>query len=645
VGKSFLGERIGPYLVEESIGSGGMGQVFRVVVIRKVRDLVPGKRVALKVIHPALASSPGFVQRFLREAEIGSKVRSPYLVATLDAGIAEVDGQDLPYLVMDLADGESLLKVLQGVGRIPDELCRRVGREVADALAVLHSHGIVHRDLKLENVLATVNDHILLTDFGTARMQEDLVRLTRSGQFVGTCLYAAPEQFEGTESGIGPATDLYSLGWVLYCLVAGRHPLDGREFAAVAHFHLNEVPAPLAEAVPHVSPFLSAVVACLLEKDPSKRFPSAQRLSETLRAGEESEWWKALRAAPAAVRPSRAGSAAGKAPSAPTPAPPSGGVLEDIEEVDRDLLSLAACIGEVFDPVLAGAAYGLGAIEALKRFASMGDRFGVVRTTAGNYKFAAPALHQGILREVPPALHDEFRAALERARKASGEVAGGTMAGPPPPPPVPAAVAAGMETGPARVLVVDDDPMARGLLVEEVRMLGHEVSSCENGIEGLVELRRGGYDLLVTDVDMPGLSGLALLRRVKAEPLLRGIPVIVVSGGEGDLPVQCIREGAEDYLHKPYDFTLLQARVGACLDRRRLLRKEAEARASSESYSLALEEVLREAKKREDDVRKQVEDLSALLARLPAGSTDPVRKEITLRMDRLRRSLAPPASP
>jgi DNA-binding response OmpR family regulator len=638
LGTSLEGTRVGPYLVESPIGTGGMGQVCRAVVTRTVRDLTPGQRVAVKVIHPHLATSATLVQRFLREAEIGSKVRSPHLVATLDAGLATIDGAEIPYLAMDLVEGESLLVTLRKIGCFPDELCRRVGRDVAEALAALHRGGIVHRDVKLENVLSTTDERTLVSDFGTARLLDEHVRLTQSGQFVGTMLYAAPEQFRGNGHGITGAADLYSLGWLLYYLAAGRHPFEGRTYEAVAHGQLHETPAPLQESGRRVTPFLSAVVAALLEKDPKARFPSAADLARTLREGEESPWWKETGCNRAQARPVPAAVSASPAAGV---APPSAGVLEELAPQDRDLLSIAACIGETFDPGLAGAAYGLGPIESLRRFASFEGRYGVVRGTQGEYRFAAPILRDIVLREIPTALRSDFLSSIDRARtQVSMPDRTDTLAAPPD-----AAAARGDSTTDpdvrpkSRILVVDDDPTILCLLRKEVGLLGHEVVGCDNGLAALVRMRRDSFDLLVTDIQMPGLDGLDLLRRLKADTRLKDVPVIVVSGStQGDLPVLCIREGAEDYLPKPHDFVLLQARVGACLERRRLHQQQEAYRSDLERYSFQLEEVLRQARSREGSVERAVQELEKLEHGMPA-SYDASRKALAETLQKLRAEL------
>jgi CheY-like chemotaxis protein len=626
------GARFGPFQIEKEIGAGGMGRVFRALVTRATGEVEAGRRVALKIIHPSLAAIPGLAERFLREAQVGMRLRSPHLVPTLDAGAAEAGGESVPYLAMELVEGESLHPILAAVGRFPDDLCRRVGHEVAAGLAVLHAGGIVHRDLKTENVLVTEDDRILLTDFGTARLLREEDRLTRPGQFVGTFLYAAPEQFHGSGEGVGPPADLYALGWVLYSLASGGHPLAGRDFASVTHFQLREDPAPLAALGPHITPFLSAAVATLLEKDPERRFPSAEEAGRAFREGEESAWWKARGAERSAAGRPRTAEEGGSEPGTPAP---SGGILEDISVEDRDLLALAACIGERFDPTLAGAAYGLGAIDSLRRYRSLEQRYGVVRATGGEYRFADPLLLRAVLAGSTQALLREYRDSLDRARERRKELAaslGRTVSHAR----VPAAAVESVGPDRAgRILVVDDDAMARGLLLQEAEMLGHEVVACENGLAALVHLRRESFDLLVTDVEMPGLDGLALLRRIKSDPRIRDVPVIVVSGGGGEIPVQCIREGAEDFLQKPYDFVLLQARIASCLDRRNLLRQEEAYRAELERYSLALEEVLQATRSRGLDLRREVEALGGLLGRSTRPGGDGPGREVEDRFERL----------
>ena len=187
-----LGKALGPYRIESELGSGGMGTVY-LATAREGSGVPQGARVALKVVQPQLARSPEFFARFEREAEIGMAVRHPNVVRTL--GVGREDGW--PYLVMEYVEGQTLAALVAELGRLPEELCRHVGRETCKALVAIHTAGAVHRDLKPDNVLITPDDVVKVMDLGVARIVDEATRLSQTGAFVGSLDYAAPEQFRG----------------------------------------------------------------------------------------------------------------------------------------------------------------------------------------------------------------------------------------------------------------------------------------------------------------------------------------------------------------------------------------------------------------------------------------------------------------
>ncbi len=278
------GTTIGPYRVLRTIASGGMGTVYRA-------EGPPGP-VALKVIHPHLLSTPGFRERFLREGEIGRRIRHENVVATLDCGAAESDGAPRLYLAMEFVDGATLRSLLTELERVPESLCRHIAREVARGLAAIHEAGVIHRDLKPENVLITRDHVVKVMDLGVARAAEEAMRLSLSGNFVGSVLYASPEQFAGPGAELDGRADLYSLGVVLYELCSGAHPYPSEGFAQAVAQAVEKEPRRLGESVPQLSPFFEEVVHALLAKDRERRFPSARALADTLDAGERSDWWR-----------------------------------------------------------------------------------------------------------------------------------------------------------------------------------------------------------------------------------------------------------------------------------------------------------------------------------------------------------------
>ena len=177
-------------------------------------------------LHPHLSDSPGFFKRFRREVEVGRRVRHANVVRTLDADEIEIDGGRHRFIVMEHVEGRTLRALLEELGVVPEGLCRHVGREVAQGLAAIHVAGAVHRDVKPENVLITGLHAVKVMDLGVARLADEQMRLSGTGAFVGSVLYAEPEQFSSSAQVDGRA-DLHALGLVLYELATGRHPFEG----------------------------------------------------------------------------------------------------------------------------------------------------------------------------------------------------------------------------------------------------------------------------------------------------------------------------------------------------------------------------------------------------------------------------------
>ena len=273
-------EFVGPFRVVRALGHGGMGRVFEV-------ELEDGTRAALKLIHAHLAERPGFVERFQRELKLGLRVDHPAVVQTLESGMADNEGSQLPYILLEYVEGESLRHVIETTGSVSERLARELAITLAGALAAVHDAGIVHRDIKPENVVIAPDERIKLLDLGVAYARDESLRLTHTGQFVGSLLYAAPEQMAAAE--IDGRADLYSLGLMLFELLTGRMPqsvaLD-RRMGATRAPHVRDV-------TPAVSPFLDAVIHTLLARRPEDRFASAHELGEVLERGERGPWWKA----------------------------------------------------------------------------------------------------------------------------------------------------------------------------------------------------------------------------------------------------------------------------------------------------------------------------------------------------------------
>lgn len=290
-GELAIPEQIGSFRVEAELGVGGMGVVYRAVAGERTAGIDAGDVVALKVVHPHLLRRSGFFRRFVREAELGRQVRHENVVRTWFADADLGDEGAHHFLVMEHVEGRTLRAMLEDLERVPEELCRHVGREVAKGLAAIHAAGIVHRDVKPENVLITRDHVVKLMDLGVARLADEAFRLSRTGGFVGSVLYAAPEQFGGGSGEADGRTDLHALGLLLYELSTGEHPYPGDDYRTAMRNVLETTPRSAGEVNPQISPFFEEVLRTLLEKEPERRFSSAEELVRVLAEGEEGDWW------------------------------------------------------------------------------------------------------------------------------------------------------------------------------------------------------------------------------------------------------------------------------------------------------------------------------------------------------------------
>jgi eukaryotic-like serine/threonine-protein kinase len=262
----------GRYELEELVGSGGMSDVFR------ARDNQLDRRVAIKILHGRYAGDPEYLERFRSEARAVARLSHPNIVTVIDRG----DDSGRQYIVFEHVDGENLKEFVQRSGRLPVGRAVELALAVADGLAFAHQQGLVHRDVKPQNVLLSREGEVKVTDFGIARSLEVERGVTQTGTVLGTGEYLAPEQASGKP--VSPATDVYSLGVVLWEMLAGQVPFDGENFVAVALRHVNEPLPSLRELRPDVSPRLAAAVERALAKDPELRFPSMAALAKELRA-------------------------------------------------------------------------------------------------------------------------------------------------------------------------------------------------------------------------------------------------------------------------------------------------------------------------------------------------------------------------
>jgi serine/threonine-protein kinase len=236
-------------------------------------DLILGRPVAIKVLHEGLAQDEGFRGRFEREAHHAALLSHPNIVIVHDSGR---DGETL-FMVMELVEGQSLRSILSSaVGPVALAHATRLGRQVLAALAHAHTRGIVHRDIKPANILIDTADVVKVADFGIAKAAEDTTDLSPAGMVIGTAAYVSPEQAAGRS--VTAASDLYSLGCVLYECLAGQPPFVGPSVLAVALKHHNDPPPPLRSWLPTVHVEVERVVMRALEKDPARRFTSAAEM-------------------------------------------------------------------------------------------------------------------------------------------------------------------------------------------------------------------------------------------------------------------------------------------------------------------------------------------------------------------------------
>ncbi|MHC4410747.1 MAG: serine/threonine protein kinase, partial [Planctomycetota bacterium] len=275
-----IGSQVGPYRIESELGSGGMGTVY-------LAD--HGGKVALKILHPHLLTLPEALERFEREAVIGQRVQHPNVVRTLGFGSTDIEGVVQHYLVMEYVEGNTLRSLLQELGNAPENLCRHIGLDICRALEAIHAHGVVHRDLKPENVLVTPDHAIKVMDLGVAQLADAALQLSQTGAFLGSVLYAAPEQF--ADAPTDHRADLYSLGLMLYELASGHHPWRGKDMAGVIQRRRETCARPVAEINPQISPFFEELISSLLATEPDDRFDSAATVRSVLEQGERAPWW------------------------------------------------------------------------------------------------------------------------------------------------------------------------------------------------------------------------------------------------------------------------------------------------------------------------------------------------------------------
>jgi hypothetical protein len=315
----------GRYELLRPLGQGGMAKVYL------ARDGLLGRDVALKVMREEYAEDGEFVERFEREARAAASLSHPNVVQIHDRGCSE-DGRY--YIVMEYVPGGTLKERVRAEGPVRSEEAAGLAAQIAGALGAAHGRGVVHRDVKSQNVLLAEGGRAKVADFGIARAAS-AASISRSSLILGTPNYMSPEQAEGKP--VGPASDLYSLGVVLYEMLTGRMPFEAETPVAVSMKHVNE-PAPSPREVnPDVPEAIEAITLRLLAKDPNERYASAEELIEDLRrASAGAPVVGAVMAAPLTAPPT-------DAPTVPLPARAAGSSLR--RKAPLALASLAVVLG------------------------------------------------------------------------------------------------------------------------------------------------------------------------------------------------------------------------------------------------------------------------------------------------------------
>ncbi|MGZ4356109.1 MAG: protein kinase domain-containing protein, partial [Gaiellaceae bacterium] len=268
-----VGERIADrYELQEVVGHGGMSTVY------KAHDSLLERNVALKVLHQQYNEDEDFVERFKHEARSVAQLQHPNIVTVIDRG--EEDGRQ--YIVFEFIDGENLKELVVRKGRLDLRDALEIANEIAHGLAFAHDHGLVHRDVKPQNVLLNGDGRAKVTDFGIARSLDVDHGVTQTGTILGTSNYIAPEQASGQP--VDAHTDVYSLGIVLYEMLTGELPFPGESFVAIAMRHIQEPSPNVLDVRGDIPLRVAEMIDRALEKDPEQRFPTMDAFAAEIEA-------------------------------------------------------------------------------------------------------------------------------------------------------------------------------------------------------------------------------------------------------------------------------------------------------------------------------------------------------------------------
>jgi len=258
------------YRIEKKLGEGGMGMVY------KAKQISMDREVALKILSPRLTNDRQFVQRFFREARASGKLNHPNIVQGFDSGVS--GGHH--YITMEFIDGRTVEDVLKEKGKFDEKEALRICCEVAKALGHADQFGIVHRDIKPDNIMMSTRGEVKLTDMGLARQEMD-PNITQVGMAMGTPNYISPEQAKAEEN-LDIRADIYSLGATLFHLVTGELPFTGKSVDVILTKHVVETPRSVKEMVPELSSDIDDLITKLMAKSPDDRFQKPEVLVETI---------------------------------------------------------------------------------------------------------------------------------------------------------------------------------------------------------------------------------------------------------------------------------------------------------------------------------------------------------------------------